>query len=99
MQNIEKSLGYQLEQNNGGAFLQKEELQRLNAKLLGKGEKAVSLAEVKSLTNKLKEQKKRLAALEQKLAGMSRQTMTKADLAKFRANSGEIPTSSFYPIQ
>lgn len=95
MNKIEASLGYELEKNDGGVFLQNEELQKLNAKLAGEGEEVVSTAFLDRVQNMLTEQEAKITTLQNQMAQLQEQTISKADFEQFKAEAAAPPTDAF----
>jgi len=99
MKNIEKALGYELERNpDGGVFLQKEELARINAKLIGKWNQVVQAGEGQRLRRKLKEQSAKVAQLERQIKTLQTnksKLLTKAELEHYRTTGTKAPTEVY----
>ena len=94
--NIEATLGYELESNSeGGVFLQKEELQKLNAKMAGEGQEVVSTTFLDRLQDAVTEHETKIATLEAKLSQLEEQTISKADFEQFKAEAATPPTDAF----
>lgn len=91
--NIEKALGYELSLEDGGAFLQKAELNRLDARL--PEQSTMSKAEAKALLDKITDQRKRINALQHRLMKAGKNLLSKKELEQFRSETSEIPSSSF----
>lgn len=97
MNKIEATLGYKLENNDGGAFLQTEELQKINANLASEGEEVVSTALMDRVQDMLTAQEAKIAELEAKVAQLQDQTISKADFEQFKAEAATPPTDAFSP--
>lgn len=97
MNKIEATLGYKLENNDGGAFLQTEELQKINANLASEGEEVVSTALMDRVQDMLTAQEAKIAEVEAKVAQLQDQTISKADFEQFKAEAATPPTDAFSP--
>jgi len=96
MTNLEATLGYELETNSqGGVFLQKEELQKLNANLAGEGQEVVSTAFLDRMQTMLTEQEAKITTLENRLSQINEQFVSKADFEQFKAEAAAPPTDAF----
>lgn len=95
MKQIEATLGYELEKNDGGAFLQTEELQKLNANLAGENQEVVSTAFLDRLQNTVVELEEKLGKLDIKLAQLADSSVSKADFESFKTEAATPPTTAF----
>lgn len=95
MNKIEASLGYELEKNDGGVFLQNQELQKLNAQLAGDGEEVVSTFFLDRVQSMLTEQEAKITTLQNQVAQLQDQTISKVDFEQFKAEAAAPPTDAF----
>jgi hypothetical protein len=91
MKNIERALGYELERNaDGGVFLQKEELDRINARL--------NASVARQLQKHVQVRAAKIAQLEQQVKALINkkgQLLTKKEFEQFKGQVAQPPTQSF----
>lgn len=101
MKNIITSLGYALElDENGGAYLQGEELQKLSDQLPSDEEETVATSTLDDLRNQLAAQEEKindLATLVEALDAELRTKLSQKDFDAFKVASAARPTEAFVP--